>query len=131
MDSRNTVFSNYFVARPSVWRDWLRLTEPLFAACEAGSPLPIAQSMCGKTTYRGGIERKVFLLERLVCLLLATRPDLRVKSYNTFNCAWSATKVSESRDEAVLSDALKIAMREQGFSQYVSVFAGLRSRLGR
>ena len=131
MDSRNIVFSNYFVARPRVWREWLKLTEPLFEACESGNPSPIAQSMCGKTTYRGGIERKVFLLERLICLLLATRPDLLVKSYNTFNCAWSATKVSESRDEAVLSDALKIAMREQGFSQYVSVFASLRSRLGR
>jgi predicted O-linked N-acetylglucosamine transferase (SPINDLY family) len=131
MDSRHTVFSNYFVARPRVWREWLKLTEPLFKACESGAPEAIAHSMCGKTSYRGGIERKVFLLERLICLLLATRPDLRVKSYNTFNCAWSATKVSEFRDDAVVSDALKIAMREQGFSHYVSIFASLRSRLGR
>lgn len=33
MDSRQIVFSNYIVARPSFWRRWLALNEQLFALC--------------------------------------------------------------------------------------------------
>src|SRR5580704_4347911 len=34
-DSRNTVHSNYFVAKPRFWRAWLAVTEHMFAAAES------------------------------------------------------------------------------------------------
>ncbi len=33
-DSRNTVHSNYFIAKPRFWRAWLQITEQLFAIAE-------------------------------------------------------------------------------------------------
>src|SRR6202451_3291125 len=39
-DSRNTVHSNYFIAKPRFWRAWLKLTEQLFSIAEtAGGTL--------------------------------------------------------------------------------------------
>jgi hypothetical protein len=34
-DSRNTVYSNYFIAKPRFWRAWLAINEQLFAIAEA------------------------------------------------------------------------------------------------
>src|ERR1700733_8926704 len=34
-DSRNTVHSNYFIAKPRFWRAWLSITEQLFAIAES------------------------------------------------------------------------------------------------
>jgi hypothetical protein len=34
-DSRNTVFSNYFLARPDFWRQWFALTEKIFILAES------------------------------------------------------------------------------------------------
>ncbi|HEV7359263.1 MAG TPA: hypothetical protein VGN99_14810, partial [Steroidobacteraceae bacterium] len=34
-DSRNTVHSNYFIAKPRFWREWLRITEQVFAIAES------------------------------------------------------------------------------------------------
>src|SRR5258708_28578052 len=33
-DSRNTVFSNYFIAKPRFWRAWLAVNEKMFAIAE-------------------------------------------------------------------------------------------------
>jgi hypothetical protein len=34
-DSRNTVFSNYFLARPDFWQQWFALTEKIFTLAES------------------------------------------------------------------------------------------------
>jgi len=128
MDSRQIVFSNYFVARPAFWRAWLHVTEKLFAICE-GEDNPLRQSLVSPTTYTGAVERKVFLLERIVCLLLTVNPAWKVRAYDTFACAWSMSKLANNRLDAVMSDALKIAIREQGFPEYSSAFAALRDKL--
>ncbi len=36
-DSRNTVHSNYFIAKPRFWRAWLQITEALFAIAETAA----------------------------------------------------------------------------------------------
>jgi len=128
MDSRQIVFSNYFVARPAFWRLWLDLNEKLFAVCE-GEDSPMKQALITGTTYEGAVQRKVFLMERMVSLLLTIDPRWKVCCYNTFDCAWSASKLGENRQDAVISDALKIAMREQGFPQYLSAFSAIRDKL--
>jgi hypothetical protein len=78
--SRNTVFSNYFVAKPVFWRKWLQLAQQLWDCCERQSD-PLAVDLNAATTYpwRAGrpVALKIFLQERLVCLLLA-RAGFRV-----------------------------------------------------
>ncbi len=127
MDSRQIVFSNYFVARPAFWRTWLILNEKLFEVCE-GPDNAIKAGLAAETTYTGAVQRKVFLMERVVSLLLTINPTWKVRSYNTFDCAWSASRLNQSREDAVISDALKIAIREQGFPQYLAAYAAIRDK---
>lgn len=128
MDSRQIVFSNYIVAKPIFWRAWLALNEKLFALCE-GPSTPLQQELTNLTSYPGAVPRKVFLMERIASLLLATDTRWKVRAYNTFACAWSASRLNQFKLEAVLSDALKIAMREQGYPEYTDAFAKLRDKL--
>ncbi|HEU4845726.1 MAG TPA: hypothetical protein VFT05_15770 [Burkholderiaceae bacterium] len=128
MDSRQIVFSNYFVARPAFWRAWLAVNEQLFAICN-GAPSALQQQLTQATNYPGAVQRKVFLMERIASLLLTVQPGWRVAAYNTFDCAWSGTPLNQFKLEAVLSDALKIALREQGFHQFREAYATLRDKL--
>jgi hypothetical protein len=128
MDSRHIVFSNFIVAKPAFWRAWLDLNEQLFAICE-GPDTPLRAMLTHATTYPGAVERKVFLMERIASLLLTIEPGWKVRAYDTFRLAWSATRLGEQKLDAVISDALKIAMREQGFPEYMEAFAAVRDRL--
>jgi hypothetical protein len=131
MDSRQVVFSNYFVARPAFWREWLVLNEALFACCEGhdGSDGDELQRELTKpTSYPGSAQRKVFLQERAASLLLATQPRWRAKAANPFTMGWSMSRFREHPDAAFVSDALKLAFREQGFPEYMAEFARVRER---
>ncbi|MDN3921773.1 hypothetical protein [Roseateles violae] len=127
MDSRQTVFSNYFVARPAFWREWLALNEQLFCICE-GPETALQRELTKPTSYAGGAHRKVFMMERTASYLLSTQTHWRSRAADTFRFAWSATRFSEHRGEAILSDALKIAYRDQGFPEYLAEFVNLRER---
>jgi hypothetical protein len=126
MDSRQIIFSNYFVAKPNFWREWLALNEKLFAICE-GTESPLKRSLIHTTSYPGAVQRKVFLMERIASVLLTLDHSWRVRAYNTFKMPWSTNALSQFPFEAVVSDALKIAMKEQGFDHYKDAFETLRT----
>jgi hypothetical protein len=125
MDSSQIVFSNYFVARPAFWRRWLALGEQLFDLCE-GPSHPERDACLIPSVHAGGAQRKVLIQERLASLLLALEPRWRAKAADPYSFAWSATPLGRFRQEAVLSDALKLAYRRQGFGEYLSAFSRLR-----
>jgi hypothetical protein len=89
----------------------------------------LQQELVNLTSYPGAVPRKVFLMERIASLILSLQPRWKARAYNTFTCAWSASRLNQFKLEAVLSDALKIAMREQGFADYTDAFAQLRDKL--
>jgi predicted O-linked N-acetylglucosamine transferase (SPINDLY family) len=126
MDSRQIVFSNFFVAKPAFWRAWLAWTEKLFDFCENGPDSTLKQRLLAPTHYKNGVPRKVFLLERIVSLILCSQGQWKLKSYDTFQCAWSGLTLSKYPHEVVLSDALKLAAREQGFPEYLQAYAKVR-----
>ncbi|WP_198320970.1 methyltransferase domain-containing protein [Azohydromonas aeria] len=128
MDSRQVVFSNYFVARPAFWREWLALNEALFAVCE-GPESVLRQALCQPTSYRGAAQRKVFVQERMASLLLVTQPRWRSVAHDPFGFGWSMSKLREHPMDAFVSDALKLAWREQRFPEYLSAFANVRESL--
>jgi hypothetical protein len=134
MDSRQIVFSNYFVARPAFWREWLALNEALYAVCEGldtTAPAGLREALTHATTYRTGAEpaqRKVFLQERAASLLLATQPRWRSVAHNPFGFGWSMSRFREHPTEAYISDALKMAWREQPYPQFLQAFATVRDR---
>lgn len=137
MDSRQVVFSNYFVARPAFWREWLRLNEALFAICEGldgRAPAGLREELTRPTTYATGgkpAERKVFLQERVASLLLATQPQWRSRAHDPFGMGWSMSRFRQHPTEAFISDALKLAWREQAYPEYLQAFATLRDRFSK
>jgi hypothetical protein len=131
MDSTQIVFSNYFVARPAFWRAWLAVCEPLFACCEAAPAHPgdtLARDLVAPTTYPGSAQRKVFVMERLASLLLATEPGWRSVAADPFAFAWSTFRFRDYPQEAVMSDALKMAYRINGFPEYLQAYGRLREQ---
>lgn len=126
MDSRQIVFSNYFVARPAFWREWLKLNEGLFAVCE-GPDSPLRQALCLPTSYPA--QRKVFVQERMASLLLATQPQWRSVAHDPFGFAWSQSKLQQHPTEAYISDALKLAWRAQPFPEYLRAFSAVREQV--
>ena len=125
-DSRNTVTSNYFAAKPRFWREWLRINEQLFAIAEAGGDA-LGKALTSHTEYRGAhaVQMKVFIMERIASLILACDASFVCRAHDPF--------VAENRiyklPLAIVCDALKIAYQTQGFGQYKEVFrmiGGLR-----
>lgn len=127
MDSRSTVYSNFVVARPAFWKRWAELCDKVFALCEDGTS-SLAEKLNYQTNYPGSVPRKVFVIERIASLLLATEP-WRVVPYNTFDCAWSSLPTAAFRQEAVMSDALKLAYLERREPAYLAAFGELRQRV--
>ncbi len=137
MDSRQVVFSNYFVARPAFWREWLQVNEAMFAICEGTDATASADLRAGlvkPTTYATGgkpAERKVFLQERVASLLLATQPKWRSVAHDPFGMGWSMSRFRQHPTEAFISDALKLAWRVQPYPEYLQAFATLRDRFSK
>jgi len=128
MDSRQIVFSNYFVAKPKFWREWFIWTEKLFSVAEDETHA-LHHILCANTSYSTNSQRKVFLLERLASLLLFLKPDYKVAVANTFQFAWSMSKLRDIPEYSYISDALKMAFRENGFPQYMDAYRKIRANL--
>ncbi len=129
MDNRHIVFSNYLVAKPRFWRQWLALTTQLFEVCEREDDSSLKTSLLTKTNYEGGLQRKVFLAERLTSVLLCLDPSMKVVRHPMSLASRSETVLGELHNEVVISDALKVAMRETGQAEYRSAFAQLREHI--
>jgi len=128
-DSRTTVFSNYVVARPTFWREWLTIGEMLFAAAETTDVHDeLAIKLKSKTTYSGDVQRKVFVMESLATLVLNLCKNLRVHAYDPFLFAWSA-QLGHFKQEAVVCDALKTAVIKQERGVYGDVFNQISSQV--
>jgi hypothetical protein len=118
-DSRNTVHSNFFVAKPRFWRAWLTLTERLYQIAEDPDD-PLGGELRQPTTYRGAesVQMKIFLIERIATWILMNDASFVVCVRDPFAARSRIYKLPV----AVICDALKIAYATQGRSQYKDVF---------
>jgi hypothetical protein len=123
-DSRNTVHSNYFIAKPRFWRAWLAINEQIFAIAEAHAD-NLGKALTANTSYRGraDVAMKIFIMERIATFILATDPSFATAVRNPFISGKRIYKLPL----AIVCDALKIAYRTQGFTQYKDVFFFIRS----
>ncbi|HEX3603528.1 MAG TPA: hypothetical protein VHU43_05510 [Steroidobacteraceae bacterium] len=122
-DSRNTVHSNYFIAKPRFWRAWLEITEKMFAIAETTDD-PLGVELRAPTEYRGRreVQMKIFLMERLASWILMTDRSFAARARDPFVARSRIYKLPL----AIICDALKIAYSTQGRRQYKDVFLLLR-----
>ena len=128
-DSRNTVHSNYFIAKPRFWRAWLAINEKMFAIAESPSDA-LGEALRAPTTYRGGsnVQMKIFIMERVATWLLSSERNFAARVRDPFVARSRIYKLPV----AIVCDALKIAYATQGRAQYKDVFLlvrGLRKLL--
>jgi hypothetical protein len=123
-DSRNTVHSNYFIAKPRFWRAWLAINEKMFAIAETPAD-PLGEALRSPTPYRGGsnVQMKIFVMERMATWLLTTERGFQVQVRDPFVARSRVYKLPL----AIVCDALKIAYATQGRTQYRDVFLMARS----
>ena len=125
-DSRNTVHSNYFIAKPRFWRAWLVINEKMYAIAETPGDA-LGEALCAPTTYRGGkqVQMKIFVMERIATWLLTG-----ARESGEFVARVRDPFVARSRiyklPIAIVCDALKIAYATEGRSQYKDVFLLMR-----
>jgi hypothetical protein len=122
-DSRNTVHSNYFVAKPRFWRAWLAINEKMFAIAETPSDA-LGEALRAPTTYHGGlaVQMKIFIMERLATWLLSCDRSFAAQVRDPFVARARIYKLPV----AIVCDALKIAYATQGRTQYKDVFLLVR-----
>ena len=122
-DSRNTVHSNYFIAKPRFWRAWLAINEKMYAIAETPGDA-LGEALCAPTTYRGAthVQMKIFVMERVATWLLTSGSEFTAAVRDPFVARSRIYKLPV----AVMCDALKIAYATQGRSQYKDVFLLLR-----
>jgi hypothetical protein len=126
-DSRNTVHSNYFVAKPRFWRAWLSVNEELYAISEARAD-ELGRALAAPTDYRGDhhVPIKIFVMERIATWLLTRDAAFKAQARDPFAARTRVYKLPV----ALVCDALKIAYATQGRGQYKDVFM-MVSRLRR
>jgi hypothetical protein len=123
MDSRVAVFSNYLVATPRFWRQWLAWVEVLIAQGEG----PMRDALSAATSYGAGAQRKVFVGEGFASLL-CWGGDYRVASISPFSVPWFSM-LSRFRAQLVAMDALKRAWRDTGQGEYLLQFDALSAEV--
>ena len=123
-DSRNTVHSNYFIAKPRFWKAWLAINEKMFAIAETPSDA-LGEALRKPTRYRRGsdVQMKIFVMERIATWLLTTDRSFAVRVRDPFVARSRLYKLPV----AIVCDALKIAFATQGRAQYKDVFLLVRS----
>jgi hypothetical protein len=127
-DSRHSVFSNFFAAKPAFWRAWLAANETLFALAEANAT-PLGRSLNAEASYgKTTVPAKVFMMERMATLLLATQPHWKVARRDPL-LAPIDTLFAPYRLELICMDALKIAARERGVGECRDAFRFIRQQV--
>jgi len=118
-DSRTEVYSNYFVAKPRFWAEWLAINEAVFALAESAAD-PLGAELRAPTSYRGSVEVpiKIFLIERVATWILASDLGFRARASDPFVTRARPYKLPV----AIVCDALKIAYATQGHRQYLTAF---------
>lgn len=126
--SRNTIFGNYFAAKPAFWRRWLEVCERLFLIAEERNSA-LGEALNRTAAYDRPVDYKVFLMERVASTLLANEPGWKSVAYNPFKLKPSTFKISAFGYQGIISDALKVSFAESGHREYSEAFIKIRENV--
>ncbi|WP_233804003.1 hypothetical protein [Paraburkholderia sp. HP33-1] len=129
MSSVQTVYCNFLVAKPAFWQQWLQRCEVIFNVAESGEG-DLAKRLNEDVKYEQQFApAKIFVIERVASLILATQPSWKVRNYNPMTLPVASAPLSRFGPELVALDALKHAANATGFGEYVTAFVQLRNSL--
>ena len=129
MHSRNTVFCNFFFARPRFWKAWLEVFDRLFALAETKSS-PLYAALTRELDYvrDDGVAKpaqmKIFVMERVVSFLLAGG-KFATRNFPPFEMPLTSGFAAHLPN-LVVYDALKMAYADTGDAHFLDLYKQLR-----
>jgi hypothetical protein len=131
-DSRNTVYSNYFAAKPAFWDAWNAVFRRLFEHAESPAsalhePLNRAVRYVKDDGDAKPTQMKIHVMERVASLLLATR-GFAVRNYPPFDMPVSAAFAGHV-PELMALDRLKIEYTRTADTRLLQQYLQRRDRL--
>jgi len=131
MSSLDTVYCNYFVAKPRFWTQWLGKCELVFDIAEEGLT-GLGQALNRVVKY-GAITApaKVFVIERVASLLLWSDRQWAAGSYDPLLLPQASARLQQvaSAPDLLILDALKIAYARSGAERYIRLYSQFREKL--
>lgn len=100
--SKDAIFCNYFVAKPRFWRTWMSLCESVFRIAESPKH-PLYSALTRPYAHRGASQVKVFVIERLASLLLASSKDFKLAIFPGSTLSNIFSDISTDQLEAINS----------------------------
>ncbi|MDP1596844.1 MAG: tetratricopeptide repeat protein [Methylotenera sp.] len=126
MDSSTTIFCNYIVAKPAFWREWFKLCDVLFKEAE-GSSTELSIALNALVKHDGGVApTKVFVIERIASLILATQSHWVSKAYDSKLLPCSNDVLAKYMIDLIQLDSLKTAYLSDFSGEHLSNFIKLR-----
>ena len=129
MNSTNTIFCNFFVAKKVFWKIWLKNCEMIFKIAESNTS-ELAMALNANTNHDShGAAVKVFVIERIASSLAAAGKIKTIKSFDPMSLPLAGSKISIYRDDLLILDALKLAYDYTQNSHFINAFYLHRSFL--
>ncbi len=121
-DSRNTIYSNYFIAKPVFWKHWLDVCEKIFNLAEGNTQNSLLQQELNKkTSYGSGAERKIFIIEGIASVLIK-QYDYNFQSLEINEEKSAKGTFHDIKKEALICDSLKISYQITQSKSYLDLF---------
>jgi len=129
MSSRQTVFCNFFAAKPHIWDKWFMSCEKLFQLSEENN-CETAKLLNSPVPHATGYNpAKVFVIERMISFLIAINDNWSIKVCNSMLLPFSTAPISNYKLELIILDALKIAYIKNRIPEYLESFYLIRNNI--
>jgi hypothetical protein len=129
MDSRNTVYCNYFIANKKFWKIWFQYCELIYNIAESNNS-ELARRLNSAVVHDGGTApMKVFIIERIASFILTTNKDIKVKIYNPMDLPLGDAVLDNFKNELCVLDAMKISFLSNPLPNYAREFDIRRKKL--
>lgn len=131
MSSLETVFCNFFIAKPRFWSEWLAACERIFDLAEQGLT-PLGQALNRVVTYgTASAPAKVFVIERVASLLLWSQKQWVVERCNPILLPQASARLLQvaGGPDLMVLDALKIAYAKSGTEHYLALYRHFRDNI--
>ncbi len=127
--SENTVFCNFFVAKPKFWARWFEICEGIFQLIEESSD-SLAIKLSGHTRYKTSTAPvRTFIIERIATLIIYSDKNWNVKSHPTHQSAVGKMSVAKSTNLLLALDSLKSKFSCTGSYEYLNAYLCIRNAM--
>lgn len=127
--SKDTVFCNYFAAKPTFWARWFEICEDIFISTESQHDM-LGKKISGTTIYKKmQAPLRAFVIERIATLILFSEQKWKVSNHSTYGCEVGKMPVAKSTDLLLALDSLKMNYAKTSSPEYLKAYFDLRAAL--